>query len=116
MPWRETNPSVTARLAARFTHVRRFTEALARPLSPEDCGLQSMPDASPTKWHMAHTTWFFEALVLGAGGGRAAVRSRLRVPVQLVLRGHRPQARPSASRPALASLPPRGHRLSRLGR
>jgi ergothioneine biosynthesis protein EgtB len=55
-------------LAGRFARVRGFTEALARPLSPEDCGLQSMPDASPTKWHLAHTTWFFEALVLGPGG------------------------------------------------
>jgi hypothetical protein len=55
-------------LVKRFEGVRAFTEALARPLSPEDCGLQSMPDASPTKWHLAHTTWFFETLVLGPAG------------------------------------------------
>ena len=51
-------------LAERYRTVRRATEALAEPLSPEDCALQSMPDASPTKWHLAHTTWFFETLVL----------------------------------------------------
>jgi ergothioneine biosynthesis protein EgtB len=51
-------------LHRRFTEVRRFTDALRRPLSAEDCALQSMPDASPTKWHLAHTTWFFETFVL----------------------------------------------------
>jgi ergothioneine biosynthesis protein EgtB len=58
------------RLAARFAQVRERSLALAGPLLPEDQCVQSMPDASPTKWHLAHTTWFFEALVLvpHAGG------------------------------------------------
>ena len=51
-------------LAARYRAVRARTEALAAPLSPEDQAVQSMPDASPTKWHRAHTTWFFETFVL----------------------------------------------------
>jgi ergothioneine biosynthesis protein EgtB len=51
-------------LAAQYARVRAQTERLAQPLSAEDCALQSMPDASPVKWHLAHTTWFFETFVL----------------------------------------------------
>lgn len=56
-------------LIARYEAVRARTEALAAPLSPEDQLLQSMPECSPTKWHRAHTTWFFETFVLGLVGG-----------------------------------------------
>jgi ergothioneine biosynthesis protein EgtB len=49
---------------ARYAEVRARTLSLVAPLSPEDCALQSMPDASPAKWHLAHTTWFFETFVV----------------------------------------------------
>lgn len=54
----------TSSLAQRFQQVRGQTERLAQPLSAEDCQLQSMPDTSPTKWHLAHVTWFFETFIL----------------------------------------------------
>ena len=51
-------------LQRRYLDVRAYTERLAEPLSPEDQTVQSMPDVSPTKWHRAHVTWFFETFLL----------------------------------------------------
>jgi ergothioneine biosynthesis protein EgtB len=51
-------------MADRYSAVRQFSDTLCAPLSAEDCIIQSMPDVSPTRWHLAHTTWFFETFVL----------------------------------------------------
>ncbi|MBV9552517.1 MAG: ergothioneine biosynthesis protein EgtB [Alphaproteobacteria bacterium] len=59
---RDTDRAAAAR---RFAAVRRESEQLASRLTPEDQSIQSMPDVSPTKWHLAHTTWFFETFILG---------------------------------------------------
>ncbi len=48
----------------RFSNVRELSARIAMPLSPEDCVIQSMPDVSPIRWHLAHTSWFFETFLL----------------------------------------------------
>ena len=53
-------------LLARYQQIRNYSLAVASPLTIEDQCVQSMPDASPTKWHLGHTTWFFETIVLQA--------------------------------------------------
>ena len=60
-----TRCNASQSLRARYDAVRARTEALIASLDAEDMVVQSMPDASPTKWHLAHTTWFFETFVLG---------------------------------------------------
>ncbi len=60
----EVDTEIRQQLLTRYGRIRGETEQLADPLSAEDMQLQSMPDASPTKWHLAHTSWFFETFVL----------------------------------------------------
>src|SRR5690554_7228539 len=60
----EQQAATATDLAQWYNTVRQRTLALTQGLSAEDMQLQSMPDASPTKWHLAHTTWFFETFVL----------------------------------------------------
>ncbi len=59
-----SRPDLADGLAARYAAVRAHTEALVAGLEPEDFVVQSMPDVSPAKWHLAHTTWFWETFVL----------------------------------------------------
>jgi ergothioneine biosynthesis protein EgtB len=59
---------VTTDIARRYQAVRDATTTLSAPLAAEDMAVQPMPDASPTKWHLAHTTWFFETFILTKQG------------------------------------------------
>src|ERR1044071_4342079 len=67
-PSQMTEGELRGSLIERYRCCRAATEALAGPLSAEDQQLQSMPLASPTKWHRAHTTWFFETFLLQPSG------------------------------------------------
>ena len=58
------NPTPNSELQQRYDRVRRFSGKLCETLEPEDYVIQSMPECSPTKWHLAHTSWFFETFVL----------------------------------------------------
>jgi ergothioneine biosynthesis protein EgtB len=65
-------------MTERLRQIRRASEALIEGLEPEDLCLQGMADASPAKWHLGHTTWFFEEFLLGALPGYAPAESRWR--------------------------------------
>ena len=58
------SPLDASKIPDLYRGVRRTSAQICAPLQPEDCCVQSMPDVSPTKWHLAHTTWFFETFVL----------------------------------------------------
>jgi ergothioneine biosynthesis protein EgtB len=64
MPTTTPAPALSHSLLTRFHAVRQATLTLCRPLSPEDMMVQSCPEASPAKWHLAHTTWFLETFIL----------------------------------------------------
>ena len=95
-------------LASRYAAVRARSIELAAPVSPEDAMLQSMPDASPTKWHLAHTTWFFETFVLAELPGHRPVDATWQVLFNSYYQSVGPQhARPMRgllSRPTLAEV------------
>jgi ergothioneine biosynthesis protein EgtB len=65
-------PDAPLNLQTQFRHTRETTARLTRNLSVEDQLLQSMPEASPTKWHLAHTTWFFDTFILKPRGAEVA--------------------------------------------
>jgi ergothioneine biosynthesis protein EgtB len=68
--------SDAAPLSVRYANVRQLSVALCEPLQIEDYTVQSMPDASPAKWHLAHTSWFFETFVLSQVDGYTPFDSR----------------------------------------
>ena len=108
-------------LLVRFQTVRAQTEALAAPLAPEDQVVQSMPDTSPTKWHLAHVTWFFERFLLEEIAGAAPFDARYTYLFNSYYETVGPRhARPQRgllSRPSCAEvLDYRAHVTERLGR
>jgi len=101
---RLADPAAPARLAADFRRVRALTEALAAPLSPEDQCVQSMPDASPTKWHLAHTSWFFETFVLAGPRYQAGWEFLFNSYYQTIGSMHPRRHRGLLSRPSVAQI------------
>jgi hypothetical protein len=103
-------------MAQRYVQVRAQTESLAAPLSEADCQVQSMPDASPTKWHLAHVTWFFETFVLERfEPGFQPFHPAFRVLFNSYYHGRGRAAPAPAAWPDHAARPERGTRLPRAG-
>jgi ergothioneine biosynthesis protein EgtB len=103
------SPRDATTLERRFAQVRAMTLDLAAPLSAEDAAIQSMPDASPAKWHIAHTTWFFETFILEARDPKRrpfdpAYRVLFNSYYQAVGARHPRPERGMLSRPALADV------------
>jgi hypothetical protein len=101
-----TSDSTAVELARRFARIRAGSRALIEPLSAEDCLVQTMPDVSPSKWHLAHTTWFFESFVLEAHrDGHADFDAAFKVLFNSYYEGYGPQhprlERGLLSRPSL---------------
>ncbi|HET6148404.1 MAG TPA: ergothioneine biosynthesis protein EgtB [Polyangia bacterium] len=95
-------------LGDRYQAIRQATDELCRPLSAEDCGVQSMADASPVKWHLAHTSWFFETFVLESAPGyrvfHPSFRTLFNSYYNAVGDRHARPARGLLSRPALTEI------------
>lgn len=109
-------PGRAAALGRRYRDVRARSERLAAPLTPEDCQAQSMADASPVKWHLAHTTWFFETFLLEPAG-HATVEARYRALFNSYYAGigasHPRPERGLLTRPALAQVLEYRHTIDR---
>ena len=91
-------------LLDQYRTVRAFSEKICEPLVPEDYVVQSMPDVSPAKWHLAHTSWFFETFLLKPHlAGYQSIHPQYDYPVQLLLQRHRRAALPGQARRRLAS-------------
>ena len=105
----EAPPLDRSALLARYHDVRRTTERLSAPLSAEDHVVQAMPDVSPTKWHLAHVSWFFDTFLLAPNlSGYAPLHPAYRVLFNSYYNGVGPQfSRPdrgNLSRPSLAEV------------
>jgi len=72
---REGQATTATALSLRYQQVREQTVGLCKPLAPEDTVVQTMPEVSPSKWHLAHTTWFFEQFVLATEPGYRPVHA-----------------------------------------